>query len=494
MIKTIKNHIIVIAAVNLLIISVIMLVVAYMNSGTTSVKQVASQPNNRLIAKANEPVTIEIFSPEVWVQAPGAATESEAKDRQEIEPGSKVRTGKTGRAQIWYPNHTVTRLNYNTQIILKSYAAQPQQVSVHIITGEIWSRIAKLLGGESYETETDVTIATVRGTAYGMSKSSDGNDVITVRSGKVSVEYGNAGGLPTASPQNPIYLPAYTRGFFPSLKKTKPIIDRLDAKEMNNEWMNFNEEQDKTLEDTYVGDFAKEAGTATPAVLGNSTATVQSIPTSPPNATPTINLIDCTIPDGATFKATPDDCSGLNVYWATHPSPTPNPTPTSNVIAHISNSPVPTQRPTTVPSATTAPTAVPTNAPTAVPTVIVPTPTQTRSNPLLALAMLFSSVPADTGGGVLDNGINPTDLTFMVNGSDLDQVTGIKLRYSNGQTYDMTLNDPSSEAIMVTGRVMYGCGDYDILLVTSTGTITSETKLQLDACPAVTPTPELLLP
>src|SRR5258708_21314694 len=130
---------------------------------------------------------IEILDNNVYLEAAGATEWTDAKDQQEIKPGTVIKTDTNGHAQLIYPNGTVTRLDSNTQIILKTYQASPQQVNIFVEAGTIWSRITKLLGGESYQSESTNLVATVRGTVYTHQVLATGEDNISVTSHSVHI-------------------------------------------------------------------------------------------------------------------------------------------------------------------------------------------------------------------------------------------------------------------------------------------------------------------
>jgi hypothetical protein len=113
-----------------------------------------------------ETAKLKIITLPVQVKLPDASEFIDASDGMDIPLGTTVKTGKTGRAGIVYPSGTTTRLDHDTTILLKEFDVAPQQITVEILNGRVWSRVKKLMGNESYETEVQGVTATVRGTAY----------------------------------------------------------------------------------------------------------------------------------------------------------------------------------------------------------------------------------------------------------------------------------------------------------------------------------------
>jgi len=124
--------------------------------------------------------TLEILSPDVLVEIHGTVSWINATDKEELNTGDQVKTDSSGIAQIVYPSGTVTRIGNNTQISIEDYSSSPQQVNIKIEIGSVWSRITKLLGGESYQTESKNLVAAVRGTVYEHWVLPDGTNKISV--------------------------------------------------------------------------------------------------------------------------------------------------------------------------------------------------------------------------------------------------------------------------------------------------------------------------
>lgn len=195
------------------------------------------------------PVTarLEIFTKPVTVVLPGTSDQTEALDQQEIAAGTKVMTGETGRAQLVYGNHSVTRMDVNTEITLKKLTAKPQQVEILLGKKRIWNRVAKLLGQESYQTETATTVASVRGTSYAHGILPDGRNRVIATKGTVESKCLNDSQQATVTANAKELFDCKTGGKLPLLKLDEVVKDK-------DEWFDFNVVQDKALDDRFGKD------------------------------------------------------------------------------------------------------------------------------------------------------------------------------------------------------------------------------------------------
>lgn len=109
---------------------------------------------------------IHVFSQPVYISTASATEEAKVQEGQIIPEKATIRTGSTGRAEISYPNQSVTRLNFDTTVHVSTFSPDPQTSVIDLLKGSIWNRVAQLLGKESFSTETGAMVATVRGTAY----------------------------------------------------------------------------------------------------------------------------------------------------------------------------------------------------------------------------------------------------------------------------------------------------------------------------------------
>lgn len=282
-------------------------------------------------------------------------------DGQEVKVGDSVAAGKDGRGELRYPSGTVTRLDTGAKIVLEQFVASPQQIKVKLDEGRIWNRVTKLLGGEQYQSESNKVVATVRGTSYGQGILADGTNAITALKGTVQSGCNNDSQNEEVTKNEKVEMNCKNG----QKAKTTTLTDSEIA---GDEWLNFNKDQDKKLEDEIGADKFDDN-----KVLGVSTEVTETpTPTLTPAPTPTLSepLISCTGPDGRSLRVTKKVCDDFNASWR----PTATPTPSQNT----NNNPDPTATPTNMPTPTPTLTPTPTDVPT--PTVTdTPTPTPTPS-------------------------------------------------------------------------------------------------------------------
>jgi hypothetical protein len=182
---------------------------------------------------------VHIYSGDVYQKLPNSDEFTEVVDGQAILPGTELKTSSPGRAQVVFPNGTVTRLADDTTITLEEFENTPFNVRVHLNSGKIWSRIVKLLGQESYETHSTNLVASVRGTSYGHSVQADGTDLIIVTESSIFGECTNESQKTVVK-----------QGFKTTFNCTKgkiPFSSEVDEGDMGDDWVKFNEEQDEIL-------------------------------------------------------------------------------------------------------------------------------------------------------------------------------------------------------------------------------------------------------
>lgn len=90
----------------------------------------------------------------------------------QIEAGTQVRTDELGVAQIIFADDSVLMIEPDTLITIEEHTVSATETHIRIFQeiGKTWSQVKKLLNPKSsYEIETQTTVATVRGTAFGVS-------------------------------------------------------------------------------------------------------------------------------------------------------------------------------------------------------------------------------------------------------------------------------------------------------------------------------------
>ena len=96
----------------------------------------------------------------------------------------KVKT-LDGTATITLYETIITELEPNTEVSISTLAEN--NVKINQNSGSTWSKFTTITGIDSYEVETPTTVATVRGTAFGVNVE---EDAVLVGEGNVNVEKG----------------------------------------------------------------------------------------------------------------------------------------------------------------------------------------------------------------------------------------------------------------------------------------------------------------
>lgn len=201
-------------------------------------KTISPNVENKNLAASPIPLKarLELVSQDVITKYPADPKWKHLEAPQEIEPGVSIRTSATGRAIIYFPNGTVTRIDKNTQITLKEFNFLPFAARVNISSGRIWTRVVKLLGGETYESESSNLVATIRGTSYGHEVTLKGENKLIVTENKIKAACNNL----TQEEE----VPEDYKGQFDCKLKVKPKISKLTEAEKKEAWLIYNQEED----------------------------------------------------------------------------------------------------------------------------------------------------------------------------------------------------------------------------------------------------------
>lgn len=280
-----------------------------------SKSQISQNPPEQVLSsqtstqKSSGPI-LEIFSGEVKIKSQNQSGFMTAQNGQTVNIGEVIKTGVDGRAQILYPNHSVTRIDFNSQMTLEQFSDTPSQTKVQVNVGRIWSRVAKLFGKEDFsETKTDTLVASVRGTSYGLGILADGSNKISVSKSQVAVDC-NA---------NDFNALVQINNQLTTKCNNKLTAQAWGASEIDDEWFKWNADQDNQLDVRFGGSTYEDQATPTPK------------PTIKPTPKPTV-------------KPTAS------------PTQTPSPTATPTVAPTVSPTATPYTRPTIAPTPTVSPT------------------------------------------------------------------------------------------------------------------------------------------
>lgn len=114
---------------------------------------------------------VEVERGTLFLKLPGQSKELKSGD--EIESGASLETGKNSSALIHFPDGSILSLDKETSIQITNLqfetANKTLTAKVALSVGRVWSKVVSLATPESeWEVKTSNTVATVRGTAFGM--------------------------------------------------------------------------------------------------------------------------------------------------------------------------------------------------------------------------------------------------------------------------------------------------------------------------------------
>lgn len=120
---------------------------------------------------------IEVTSDPVYLDVAGEKTPLKSGDSLGV--GATIETGSTGVAIIHFPDASLARIDVDTTLTLSALSFNTDDnslvVSIGLSIGRVWSKVMGLATPESsWEVTTSNTVATVRGTAFGVGYKKDG--------------------------------------------------------------------------------------------------------------------------------------------------------------------------------------------------------------------------------------------------------------------------------------------------------------------------------
>src|SRR5437762_2074368 len=164
---------------------VVLVVIVLIATGLLIGLSVAAQ------AATNVGATLTAFVPAVSV-ARGGAAYGPATSGTIVEPSDSVKTDLKGRAQIKFPDGTITRMASGTEITLTSshFAKDGNVHDISILDklGRTLSTVEHLAGGATFQVKGNSTTASVRGTIFEVVIHADGSVVIKLFKGELDVD------------------------------------------------------------------------------------------------------------------------------------------------------------------------------------------------------------------------------------------------------------------------------------------------------------------
>lgn len=167
------------------------------------------------------------------------ATKVAAVDGLELASGDRI-TVTTGTVYIVYPESGASELEAGTDIVLSTDDGQPGLVmQLELTAGRIWTRFERLFGsGEYYAVSSNGVVATVRGTAFGMSVADGEVDVqVADHAVEVIAAKGNPSDWASLKIRQALKISAgqglkiATRGALPDIQLLKDSVRQLNANE-----------------------------------------------------------------------------------------------------------------------------------------------------------------------------------------------------------------------------------------------------------------------
>lgn len=124
----------------------------------------------------------------VWTQAP-KDKETRARAGVSLLPGTRIRTGDDGKAEVVFEDGSSVVIQNNTSMVLSGIKRhKKKKTSILIFFGRIWNRVSKVIGKQShYEVNTPVVVCGVRGTEFETAVGEDGTSWVLVTEGEVNV-------------------------------------------------------------------------------------------------------------------------------------------------------------------------------------------------------------------------------------------------------------------------------------------------------------------
>ncbi|NVM20639.1 MAG: FecR domain-containing protein [Desulfobacterales bacterium] len=136
-------------------------------------------------------VRLVAVSGKVFIQVPGG-DEIRARAGKTLVPGTRIRTGDDGQAEVSFDDGSSIIVQNNTSLVLSGIKRHNiKKTSILIFFGRIWNKISRKVGVQaSYEVNTPIFICGVRGTEFETAVGDDGSVRVRVSEGQVGVADG----------------------------------------------------------------------------------------------------------------------------------------------------------------------------------------------------------------------------------------------------------------------------------------------------------------
>jgi hypothetical protein len=132
-------------------------------------------------------ITVTFLEGPVAVLPAGGGAEQAPAVGATLHEGDTVQTQAGGRIEIELPAGSIIRLGEGSKLRLT--AAQPEKVfSARLFLGNLWTKVHKLVAGETFQLETENGVAGVRGTEFRLEAAAGQPDTLRVYEGIVQVD------------------------------------------------------------------------------------------------------------------------------------------------------------------------------------------------------------------------------------------------------------------------------------------------------------------
>ena len=148
-------------------------------------------------ARADEPapvaapgtMTVTQLEGEAMATSKGAEAAQPLLAGAVLHEGDVVETGPGARVELSLASGTVLRFGESTRAVLHEAPPEGGRFRLKLAVGNFWARVAKLVGGDRFEVETENGVAGVRGTEFHVEAAPPGSDdLLRVYEGKVQCD------------------------------------------------------------------------------------------------------------------------------------------------------------------------------------------------------------------------------------------------------------------------------------------------------------------
>jgi ferric-dicitrate binding protein FerR (iron transport regulator) len=144
--------------------------------------------------------------------------------------GDTIATNSDSRVEMALPDGSVLRFGENTRVTLRNYVPH-KAFSARLLVGNLWAKVEKLIGAQTFEIETENGVAGVRGTEFRLESARGRDDLVRVYDGAVQAASKDGAWSHRIEPGNEL---RFRRGVAPAGPR------RFDpASERNHKFMNW---------------------------------------------------------------------------------------------------------------------------------------------------------------------------------------------------------------------------------------------------------------